>query len=268
MTTKKPLPGQAMLNGVSVPIHDALAQLNALPNNASLTASEAALFLRSSVTTLERMRKSGIGPAWTANAGAKGSSSVAYVKQALIVWMAANKAGGPVPVAVAVASAAPPPGAGAITLTHEHLNEESIPPTESICKSVIEHIPRYAETNLGDIWVEGEFWDLYDRLLVDGKEDDALKLLTRHLLEIFERKGIISCTISGDRGTVEGRVFKLLWKEDGEDETSTVRYECSDPTAIIDHSKEIDAKKAMLGTDAGVLPGSKKKSLKDRTDIM
>lgn len=111
-----------MVNGVSVPIHDALAQFDALPSNASLTASEAALFLRSSVTTLERMRKSGIGPAWIANAGAKGSSSVAYVKQDLIVWMAANKAGGPVAVAVAVASAAPPPSAGAITLTHEDLN--------------------------------------------------------------------------------------------------------------------------------------------------
>jgi len=265
MTTKKPLPGQAMLNGVSVPIHDALAQLNALPNNANLTASEAALFLGSSVSTLARMRKSGIGPAWIEKAGVKKSSPV-YIKQDLIVWVTANNVGGPVPVAVA--SAAPPPSAGAIALTHDHLNEESIPPTGSICKSVIEHIARYAETNIGDIWVEGEFWKIYDGLLVAGEEDDALKLLTRHLLEIFERKGIISCTISGDRRTVEGKVFNLLWKEDGEDETSIVRYECSDPTAIIDHAKEIDAKLAMQGTEAGVQPGTPKKSIKDRTDIM
>ena len=105
-TKKSSLLAQVKINGISMPVTDALMQLNALPNSTSLAASEAAIFLRISEASLERMRKSGIGPAWLAVPGAKGASSATYLKQDLIAWMAANKAGGP----VVVAKTAPPPG--------------------------------------------------------------------------------------------------------------------------------------------------------------
>ncbi len=80
--------------GTAMAAFDVMTILLNLPNNAQLTTSEAALFLRKSVTTLERWRVSGEGPDYiqSGKAGAKGSNqSVLYEKADLIAWTQANK---------------------------------------------------------------------------------------------------------------------------------------------------------------------------------
>lgn len=70
---------------------DALARL---PENVALTTDEAAIFLRLSPTTLERMRKKGDGPTYT-QAGAKGAKGTNqkchYIKGDLIAYQSSNR---------------------------------------------------------------------------------------------------------------------------------------------------------------------------------
>ena len=80
--------------GQQMATYDVMTILLNLPNNAQLTTSEAALFLRRSVTTLERWRVSGEGPDYiqSGKAGAKGTNqSILYEKADLVAWTQANK---------------------------------------------------------------------------------------------------------------------------------------------------------------------------------
>lgn len=72
---------------------DALTLLHALPQTVALTTSEAAIFLRISVTTLERLRKAGGGPQYIqgGSLGAKGTNqSCTYLVADLFAWQKAN----------------------------------------------------------------------------------------------------------------------------------------------------------------------------------
>jgi len=70
---------------------DALARL---PENVALTTDEAAIFLRLSTTTLERMRKKGDGPTYTQAGGkdAKGTNQKChYIKKDLLAYQSSNR---------------------------------------------------------------------------------------------------------------------------------------------------------------------------------
>lgn len=71
-----------------------LERLHRLPDTVALTTSEAAIFLRSSVSALETMRASGAGPAYS-QAGAKGvtgaNQKCLYEKGDLLAWIRSNK---------------------------------------------------------------------------------------------------------------------------------------------------------------------------------
>ncbi|WP_321868074.1 helix-turn-helix domain-containing protein [Paraburkholderia tropica] len=74
--------------------YEVLAALHALPDQAALTTAEAALFLRLSPKTMERMRLDGSGPPYV-QAGVKGArggnQKCLYVKAALLAWQQANQ---------------------------------------------------------------------------------------------------------------------------------------------------------------------------------
>lgn len=73
---------------------DVLARLHALPDSAALTTSEAAIFLRSSVSALESMRAKGTGPAYIQGGGrgtVGSNQKCLYEKTDLLAWMRANK---------------------------------------------------------------------------------------------------------------------------------------------------------------------------------
>lgn len=82
---------------------DVLARLHALPDAVALTTSEAAVFLRSSVSALEAMRTAGTGPTYI-QAGVKGSrgsnQKCLYEKADLLAWQRANKISSTVEAAV------------------------------------------------------------------------------------------------------------------------------------------------------------------------
>jgi hypothetical protein len=82
---------------------DVLARLHALPDAVALTTSEAAVFLRSSVSALEAMRSAGTGPTYI-QAGGKGSrgsnQKCLYEKADLLAWQRANKVSSTVEAAV------------------------------------------------------------------------------------------------------------------------------------------------------------------------
>lgn len=73
---------------------DVLERLHRLPDSAALTTSEAAVFLRSSVSALEGMRAKGTGPIYIQN-GAKGAAGAnqkcLYEKADLLAWQRSNK---------------------------------------------------------------------------------------------------------------------------------------------------------------------------------
>ncbi len=82
---------------------DALARLHALPDAAALTTSEAAIFLRSSVSALESMRAKGTGPTYIQGGGqgALGANQKClYEKADLLAWMRSNKVHSTVEAAV------------------------------------------------------------------------------------------------------------------------------------------------------------------------
>ena len=73
---------------------DVLERLARLPDDVALNTAEAAVFLRTSVTTLERYRRSGEGPVYSqgGGAGAKGTNQKClYVKADLKAWVASNR---------------------------------------------------------------------------------------------------------------------------------------------------------------------------------
>lgn len=73
---------------------ETLIALRELPLDSMFTASETAIFLMISVSTLARMRKDAIGPAYVKGTGPIGA--IQYRKQDLADWLAAVNAGGKV----------------------------------------------------------------------------------------------------------------------------------------------------------------------------
>lgn len=74
--------------------YEVLTALHALPDQAALTTAEAALFLRLSPKTMERMRLDGSGPPYVqAGAGGArgGNQKCAYLKADLLAWQQANQ---------------------------------------------------------------------------------------------------------------------------------------------------------------------------------
>lgn len=69
---------------------DVLERLHRLPDTVALITSEAAVFLRSSVSALEAMRAKGAGPSYS-QAGARGVSGAnqkcLYEKGDLLAWI-------------------------------------------------------------------------------------------------------------------------------------------------------------------------------------
>ncbi|WP_123070298.1 helix-turn-helix domain-containing protein [Massilia aurea] len=82
---------------------DVLARLHALPDAVALTTSEAAVFLRSSVSALEAMRAKGTGPTYI-QGGGRGSlganQKCLYEKADLLAWQRSNKVSSTVEAAV------------------------------------------------------------------------------------------------------------------------------------------------------------------------
>jgi len=73
---------------------DILDRLHSLPNSAALTTVEAAIFLRSSVSKLERLRAVGSGPTYVQGGvnGARGTNQPClYEKSDLLDWLRAQK---------------------------------------------------------------------------------------------------------------------------------------------------------------------------------
>ena len=81
-------------NGRWIKVVDALQAIQALAPSTMLTTSEAAIFLRISVTKLERWRKSGEGPTYSQSGGANaiGTNQMClYEKADLLAWLKGNK---------------------------------------------------------------------------------------------------------------------------------------------------------------------------------
>ena len=82
---------------------DVLERLHCLPDSAALTTSEAAVFLRSSVSALEAMRAKGTGPTYI-QGGGKGAAGTnqkcLYEKADLLAWQRSNKVSSTVEAAV------------------------------------------------------------------------------------------------------------------------------------------------------------------------
>ena len=83
--------------------YELLAALHALPDSVALTTNEAAVFLRLSAKTLERMRVDGSGPPYV-QGGAKGSRGInqkcTYLKEGLLAWQRGNEVVGAMQAAV------------------------------------------------------------------------------------------------------------------------------------------------------------------------
>jgi len=72
---------------------DIAERLHRLPDTVALTTAEAAIFLRCSVTMLERLRSSGLGPPYI-QGGVKGSGTnqrCLYEKTDLLAWIRSLK---------------------------------------------------------------------------------------------------------------------------------------------------------------------------------
>lgn len=80
-----------------------LERLHRLPDAVALTTSEAAIFLRSSVSALEAMRAKGAGPTYS-QAGIRGAvganQKCLYEKSDLLAWIRSNKVASTVEAAV------------------------------------------------------------------------------------------------------------------------------------------------------------------------
>jgi len=95
--------GKAILWGVLMDMEDALIRLGTLPDSTTLTSSEAALFLRKSITQLDRMRKSGEGPEYMQGGsyGAKGTNQACtYLVKDLKAWQLGTKVTNPLAASI------------------------------------------------------------------------------------------------------------------------------------------------------------------------
>lgn len=92
-----------LLSDVPLAQLDVLARLHLLPDAVALTTSEAAIFLRSSVSALEAMRAKGIGPVYIQGGGRASLGSnqkCLYEKADLLAWQRTNKVSSTVEAAV------------------------------------------------------------------------------------------------------------------------------------------------------------------------
>jgi hypothetical protein len=100
----KSVMGKVNYDGQKMSIVEVLNCLNALNDEVMLTTTEAAIFLRVSVTTMERWRRQdGVGPEYIQPgvAGAKGTNqSCYYLKSALIAWQKKNTVTGSLAAAI------------------------------------------------------------------------------------------------------------------------------------------------------------------------
>ncbi len=90
----KDLLAEVRYNGKMMKVVDVLDAIHSLHPATLLTTSEAAIFLRTSVTKMERLRKDGDGPAYIQGGGlnAKGSNQTClYEKGDLLAWVKGNK---------------------------------------------------------------------------------------------------------------------------------------------------------------------------------
>ena len=90
----KDLLAEVRYSGRMMKVVDVLDAIQALPPATLLTTSEAAIFLRTSVTKMERLRKDGDGPTYVQGGGAKAKGSnqtCLYEKADLISWLRGNK---------------------------------------------------------------------------------------------------------------------------------------------------------------------------------
>lgn len=90
----KSLMAEVVYNGQKMRVVDVLNAIQALHPEIPLTTSEAAIFLRTSVTKMERMRKEGGGPTYSQGGalGAKGTNQTCYyLKGDLIAWLKGNQ---------------------------------------------------------------------------------------------------------------------------------------------------------------------------------
>lgn len=95
--------GKARLWGVLMDMEDALIRLGTLPDSTTLTNSEAALFVRQSITQFDRLRASGKGPVYMQGGsyGAKGTNQACtYLIKDLKDWQAGNKVSSPLEAAI------------------------------------------------------------------------------------------------------------------------------------------------------------------------
>lgn len=83
-----------MTDAINNSVLDDVDRLHCLADSVPFTTKEAALFLRSSVSALEAMRRQGTGPVYI-QPGAKGSvganQKCLYQKADLLAWLDANK---------------------------------------------------------------------------------------------------------------------------------------------------------------------------------
>lgn len=90
----KDLLAEVRYNGKLMKVVDVVNAIDSLNSGVFLTTSEAAIFLRTSVTKLERLRKEGGGPPYSqgGGTGAKGTNqSCLYEKEDLLAWVRGNK---------------------------------------------------------------------------------------------------------------------------------------------------------------------------------
>lgn len=94
MSASKSLMAEVTYNNQKMSALQVWTILNAAPPEIPLTTSEAAIFLRESVTSMERMRKAGGGPVYSQSGGpdAKGTNQKClYDKADLLAWKESNK---------------------------------------------------------------------------------------------------------------------------------------------------------------------------------
>lgn len=93
-SASKSLFAEVLYNGEKMKVVDVLNAIHALKPTIPLTTSEAAIFLRISVTTLERLRKNGGGPAYSqpGAVGVEGTNQTCYyLREDLEKWFMGNR---------------------------------------------------------------------------------------------------------------------------------------------------------------------------------
>jgi hypothetical protein len=143
-------------------------------------------------------------------------------------------------------------------------------PKGSLCRSIIEHLAVYGADNQFAIELYSDFPIPYCN--TKGNPRDATMdqtAVANHLLDVFERGNVVRCAQFTDarKHGMEDE-FWICWREETDEKLSFVVYQSIQPEVILAHAEEIDAKAEMQSEGGGVKPGSKTKTIKDRTDTL